>query len=71
MIAITQFQFYRILTFEKLAFSPVYLDLEKDLNPVDVIFFKKCQKNYKWWSDPVVVNFFEIDFFSFQKRLQV
>ena len=26
------------------------------LDPVDVIFFKKYQKNYKYWSDPVVVN---------------
>ena len=24
------------------------------LDPVVVIFFKKCQKNYKCWSDPVV-----------------
>ena len=27
------------------------------LDPVVVIFFKKCQKNYKWWSDPVLRKF--------------
>ena len=27
------------------------------LDPVVVIFFKKLQKNYKWWSDPVVIFF--------------
>ena len=30
------------------------------LDPVVVIFFKKCQKNYKCQTDPVVVNFFEM-----------
>jgi hypothetical protein len=27
------------------------------LDPVVVIVFKKCQKNYKCWSDPVAANF--------------
>ena len=30
------------------------------LDPVVVIFFKKCQKNYKCQSDPVVFCFFVI-----------
>ena len=30
------------------------------LDPVVVIFFKKCQKNYKCWSDPVGVIIFEM-----------
>ena len=40
---------------------PFDLGLRKfALDPVVVIFFKKCQKNYKCQSDPVVVNFFEM-----------
>ena len=38
---------------------PFGLGLRKfALDPVVVIFFKKLQKNYKWWSDPVIVNIF-------------
>ena len=55
------FENEKILISKKIQPCPFGLGLRKfALDPVFVIFFKKWQKNYKWWSNPIVVNFFEM-----------